>query len=84
MNMAMPFASQFASTPLQMYGGPTVAGFTPLQTQAQNTAVGTGATAGTMLGEQAAGAQSNILSPNTLDIAHNPQFGTCSRTSCRR
>jgi hypothetical protein len=27
-----------------------------------------------MLGEQAAGAQSNILSPNTLDIAHNPQF----------
>lgn len=74
MDMIMPYAKQFGANPLQQYGGPTVAGFTPFQTQAQEGAVGTSAPAGTALGTAAAGAQSNILSPQTLDIANNPQF----------
>lgn len=73
-NQAFPYASQYASTPMQSYSGPTVAGFTPNQTQAQQGALTAAAGPGQQIAGQAAGAESALTNPNLLDIAHNPTF----------
>jgi hypothetical protein len=58
---------------LQTYQGPTVAGFDPLQTQAQAGAIGA-IPQGTALGTAGAGALSTLLDPSMLNIAQNPNF----------
>lgn len=71
---AFPYIQSFAQTPLKQWSGPTVAGFEPLQTQAQAGATGVSAPAGMALGQAGQNAISNILSPQTLNIAQNPTF----------
>lgn len=70
-DLAMPFATQFGSKPLQRFQGPTVAGFDPAQTQGQNLALGA-------VGDQQSLARSGVdatnfwLSPDRFDVANDP------------
>lgn len=73
-NLAMPFAQQHANAPLQTYQGPTVAGFTPEQQQAQAAYV-TGGNAGQALGTQAGQSQQFMLGLDQLNPGSNPYIG---------
>ncbi len=75
-NLAFPFAQQFGQTPLQLPTGSGVAGFAPAELQAQQGALDVAGSS--QLGQQSAGALSNILSPGFLDPASNPALGAQS------
>jgi hypothetical protein len=58
---------------LQTYQGPTVAGFSPLQEQGQQAALGA-IPQGTALGTSGATALQSLMDPNMINIAQNPNF----------
>lgn len=70
-DLALPMAEQFGSTPIQRYGGNTVVGFDPAQTQGQNLALGA-------VGDQTSLARSGVdatnfwLNPDRMDVANDP------------
>lgn len=70
-NLAMPSIQQHANSPLPVYGGSTVAGFTPEQQQAQAAYLAAipGASG---LGGQAANSQQFMLSTDQLNPNSNP------------
>lgn len=71
-NLAMPGLEKYASTPLEQYSGSAIAGFNPLETQAQDAYVNQAAASGGELATQAAGAQSKLLDPGfMLDVKNN-------------
>lgn len=70
-NMAMPYAKQYASTPISQYGGSGIAPFNPNETGAQQTALGAMVPAQGLADESAA-AQHKMLDPSfMLDPANN-------------
>jgi hypothetical protein len=71
-NLAVPYAQQYASQPLTSYGGQTIAGFTPMEQQAQQQYVTQGAPAAGQLGAQAGASQSMMLDPAQLSPDSNP------------
>lgn len=72
MDLAMPGVKQYASTPLQQYGGSTIAGFTPNEQAAQDAYTSGAAPTGGALAASAAGAQSKLLDPSfMLDVGNN-------------
>lgn len=62
---AMPYITNYASTPNTLFPGTAIAGFNPLETQGQNAAVGAAGTAGDLAGA-AAGTQGKLLDLNFL------------------
>ena len=70
--LALPFAQQYANQPLTPYGSSTVAGFTPLELQAQTGTVGVAQGQMQDLVNAGSGAQARILDPSTMDVANNP------------
>ncbi len=71
-DIAFPMAQQYASTPLQMFSGSGVAGFTPEQIQAQQGLLAAAGPAGTSAGKSMA-ANDMMLDPSfMLDVANNP------------
>ena len=72
-DLAFPFAQQYASTPIQQFQGSGIAGFTPLQLQAQSDLVNNAAGTAGGLAEQSAAAHGMMLDPSfMLDVANNP------------
>lgn len=72
LGLAMPGVEKFAATVPQRYGGSTVAGFDPLQTAGQNSAVNAAGAQGTVAAG-AAGAENNLLT-NIWDPSQNPNL----------
>lgn len=72
MQLALPFAQQYAQQPLQTYGGSTIAGFNPLETQGQGMVTGAAGGAMTDLANAGTQGQMTLLNPNMLDVANNP------------
>lgn len=70
--LALPYAQQYASQPLQSYGGQTIAGFTPNEQAAQSLYTGAAAPIGADLGVRAAAAQAGMLDPGQLSPDSNP------------
>lgn len=70
-NLAQPHMTAYANSPLEMYGGNTLAGFDPLETQAHGMALAS-ADQFNGLAQQGAQAQSFLLSPNQLNPDSNP------------
>lgn len=72
LNMAMPFAQQFASNQPQLPSGSSVAGFTPAQTTGQNMALDAAGGNVQSSANNAAGAQSFLTSGAALNPNSNP------------
>lgn len=70
--LALPYANQYASQPLQNYGGQTIAGFNPTELAAQNLYKSNASPVGMELGELAAGSQKFMLSTDQLNPESNP------------
>lgn len=72
LGLALPFAQQYAGQPLGTYGGSTIAGFTPLEQQAQAGVAGASTGAVRDLANAGTAGQMQILNPSTIDVANNP------------
>lgn len=73
--MALPFITQAAENPVQPFQGSTIAGFTPLELQAQQQAVAQAQGAASDVGQSAAEASQFLLDPAILDPSSNPALG---------
>jgi hypothetical protein len=72
-DLAFPYAQSYAEKPLQTYSGTGVAGFTPLEQQAQQGYVNGAAPTVGDLATKSADSQKMLLDPNfQLDVANNP------------
>ncbi len=72
MQLAMPYAQQYASQPIQQFQGTGIAPLTALEQQASGKMLDAGATGGELAGK-AATAQGMLLDPAfMLDVANNP------------
>ena len=81
MDLAMPSATKYAQTPLQLYGGSGVLGLNATE-QAAAGQMSQGAAAGGALATQAAGAQSKLLDPSfMLDVANNPYLQAANQVT---
>lgn len=65
---------QSASNPIQAWGGPTVAGFTPNQTGGLNQVAGTAIGDAAGLAGAGTAAQRYFLDPARLDVTHDPNI----------
>lgn len=71
-DIALPYAKEYASKPLQQFSGTGIAELSPEEKAAQTAYLGTAAPVGEGLAAQAAGAQSKLLDPNfMLDVGNN-------------
>jgi hypothetical protein len=71
-NLAFPSVKKYATATPQLYKGPTIAGFNPLETQAQNQTVAAAGGNVADLANSGAAAQSFLLSPDILSPDSNP------------
>lgn len=82
MNLAMPGVTEFAAKVPQRYQGSTIAGFDPSQTAGQEGAL---ESAGTQeaLARSGAGATTNWLGANALDVSRDPNVKAAIETATR-
>lgn len=82
MNLAMPGVTKYAATVPQRYQGETVAPFDPSQVAGQEGALQSAGTQ-TGLARSGAGATTNWLGPNALDVSNNPTIQGAIATATR-
>ena len=79
-DLAFPYAEQYAGTPVQQYSGSGVAGFNPLETQAQGQYLQQAGNIGD-LASKSAESQKMLLDPGfQLDVAHNPYLQAATQS----
>jgi hypothetical protein len=81
MGLALPYAQQYASTPIQQYQGSGIVGLNATE-QAAAQQMGQGAQAGGALATQAGQTQSKLLDPSfMLDVANNPYLQAANQVT---